>query len=81
MSTITIETPSKTIRIKRADCIGRFYIIYSPEFNERLLANCIDAFPEGTPKRMRVQRHMSHGGKVIQPHQYEILEENPQWED
>jgi hypothetical protein len=81
MSTVTCETPSGTLTIYKPDCIGSWYIVYAPEFKERLLCNCIDATTEGKPKRMRVQKHMAHGGKVLQPHQYQIIEKNPLWED
>lgn len=81
MQIIECETPSETIRIIRPKCIGTFYIIYVEEFKARFLANCIDATPDGEPKRMRIQKCMFHGGEVVQPHEYEIIEEDVKWED
>ena len=78
---LTLETPSGTLTINKPDCIGSFYIVYATELKERVLCNCIDATLDGEPKRMRVQKHMAHGGNVLQPHQYEIIEKNPLWED
>jgi len=62
-------------------CIGRFYILYVKELKRRVLANCIDATPEGVPKRMRIQKCSINGGDVLMPGQYDIMEVDPQWED
>lgn len=78
---LTCETPSGTISIDRPDCIGSFYIVYAIQFKERVLCSCIDATPDGRPKRMRVQKNMAHGGEVLMPDQYDIIEKNPMWED
>lgn len=82
MSTVTYQSPfGKKITIEKPDCIGSFYIVYAPELDRRLLVNCIDATPDGKPKRMRIQKSMDHGGMVLMPGQYSIIEKNPQWED
>jgi hypothetical protein len=80
-TTITCETPSGTLCIEKPDCIGSYYIVYVPQFKERLLCTCIDASTDGRPKRMRVQQSVAHGGIVLEPHQYEVIEKNPLWED
>lgn len=79
--TVSVSTPNGRLRIKRPTCIGAFYTLYVPAFGVRVVANCIDATPEGRPKRMRIQRSLTHGGDVLQPHQYEIMEENTLFED
>jgi hypothetical protein len=76
MKTIDYSPTVKTPRY-----IGRWFILYVDEYKERVLATCVDETTTGAPKRMRIQKHMAHGGKVLMPHQYEVLEEDPQWED
>jgi len=72
---------SETITLDVKPCIGRFYVLYAKELGRQVLANCIDATPEGVPKRMRVQKCSKNGGDVLMPHQYTIMEVDPQWED
>lgn len=81
MSTITIEQPTGAMRVRQPQSIGRFYIVYCNKYHLRFLTTCIDETPDGTPKRMRVQHSVSHGGEVLQPCDYEIIERDPMWED
>jgi hypothetical protein len=54
-------------------CIGGFYWLKTPQWHEVVVANCIDATPDGRPKRMRVQNG-DHQGEVVMPGEYMILE-------
>ncbi len=75
---ITVEMPSGTMQIQEPTCIGHFYVIAC--MGERFVANCLDE-SDGRPKRMRIQLHPVHGGKVVQAHEYTIIERDPAWED
>ena len=79
MSTLTVETPSGALRVRKSSCIGHFFVIGVG--NERFLANCIDATPDDAPKRMRIQTFGSRKGDVVMPGDYIIFEKDPDWED
>jgi hypothetical protein len=57
---------------KRITPIGCFYTIVIGDYNVH--ANCIDATPDGQPKRMRVQTPGKLQGRVMMPAEYTILE-------
>jgi hypothetical protein len=79
--TITVHQPASSFTINTSNCIGSFYVIYCHELKRRVLATCIDSTEDGKPKRMRIQRSMFHGGDVVMPGSYDILEKDPEWED
>lgn len=76
--TLTVQTPSGPMRVNKPDCIGGYYVIFAKQWNEQFLATCIDADGE-RPKRMRIQQDGRHGGKVLQPADYDIIEKDPMW--
>lgn len=78
---IAVDMPSGTMLVDKPDCIGRWYVLFCKSLNQRFLANCIDATDTGRPKRMRIQQDPVHGGKVLQPADYDIIEADPDWED
>lgn len=79
MPSLIVNTPSGLLRIRRSQCIGRYYVIVWQ--GERFLANCIDATWNDRPKKMRIQHSLTHGGKVVQRGDFEIVEKDPTYED
>lgn len=79
--TLTVEQPSGTLTVEKAECIGHFFVILDKKTGHRYLANCIDANSEGNPKRMRIQLDPLRQGEVVQPHQYLIMEADPDVDD
>lgn len=75
--TITIDQPGKPLKVEVPDCIGKFFVIACTKGTGQFVANCIDATPDGKPKRMRIQFDPVRQGEVLQPHQYQIMEEHP----
>lgn len=75
--TVTIQQPGRPLKIEVPDCIGQFFVVLCLKKRERFVANCIDAYPDGRPKRMRIQFDPVRQGDVLQPHEYQIMEEHP----
>lgn len=75
---ISVNTPSGTLRIPEPRCIGHYFVVTAG--GERFLARCIDEL-DGKPKRMRLANDGARFGTVLQPGEYEIVEQDPDWED
>lgn len=80
MNTITVEMPNRTMTVDKPIWIGRFFVVYSKAHSRRVVTTCIDE-ADGKPKRMRVQCQGDIQGEVLQPHEYEIVEKDAQFED
>lgn len=74
---ITVDQPSGPLTVDKPDCIGLFFVVLCKKRGNRYLVNCIDATPDGRPKRMRIQLDPIRQGEVLQPHEYVIVEQNP----
>lgn len=80
METLTIEMPTSTLTVERPKCIGAFYMVYCEKTHRQHVASCIDATPEGRPKRLRLQTG-ERAGEVMMPGDYTIIERVYEWDD